>query len=114
MLLDLSHKAIHAPMELFDKQVKLTEKSKRIKKAARKPQLDQSAERIASIVNAERPVAPATLRDLVPEEAIYNTASLQREVQSLKAQMENLLVGKASGGKQKKKKKPSAACFTHK
>jgi len=99
MLLDLSHKAIHAPMELFDKQVKLTEKSKRIKKAARKPQLDQSAERIASIVNAERPVAPATLRDLVPQEAIYNTASLQREVQSLKAQMENLLVGKASGGK---------------
>ena len=107
MLLDFSQKAIHAPMELFDKQVKLTEKSKRIKKAARKPQLDQTAERIASIVNAERPVAPTTLRGLVREEAVSNTASLQREVQSLKAQMENLLMGKASGGKQKKKKSPA-------
>ena len=108
MLLDLVQKAIHLPSELFDKQVKLTEKSKRIKKATRKPQLDQTAERVASIVNAERPVAPATLRGLVHEETVSNTASLQREVQSLKAKMDSLLVGKEKGGNQKKKKKPSA------
>ena len=56
-----------------------------------------------TIVNAERPVAPATLRGLVREEAVSNTASLQREVQSLKARMESLLVGKSGGGKSKAK-----------
>ena len=90
-------------------RVKLTEKSKRIKKAAKKAQPDQTAERIANIVNAERPVAPVTLRDLVCKEAVLNTASLQREVQSLKAKMEILLVGKAGGGSRaKNKKKPTA------
>ena len=113
MLLDLVLKAIHLPSELFDKQVKLTEKSKRVKKAAWKPQLDQTAERIASIVNAERPVAPATFRALVHEETVSNTASLQREVQSLKAKMDSLLVGKERGGNQKKKKKPPATKSQH-
>ena len=99
MLLDLVVKAVHEPMELFDTQVKLSEKSKRIKKATLRPQLDDTAERIANVVNAERPVAPATLRGLVREEAVSTTSALEREVQSLKAQMENLLVAKA--GKKK-------------
>ena len=49
---------IHSPMEIFDSQVKLSEKSKRIKKATLKPQLDNSAKRIAAVVNAECPLAP--------------------------------------------------------
>ena len=56
-----------------------------------------------TIVNAERHVAPATLRDLVQEVVVSNTASLQREVQSLKARIESLLVGKSGGGKSKAK-----------
>ena len=91
----------------------MTEKSKRIKKATRKSQLDQTAERVANIVNAERPVAPATLRGLVHEETVSNTAALQREVQSLKAKMDSLLVGKEKGGNQKKKKKPPATKSHH-
>jgi len=111
MLLDLVQKAIHAPSELFDKQVKLTEKSKQITKAAKKPHLDQTAERVATIVNTERPVAPAMFPGLIREEAVSNTASLRGEVQSLKAKMESLLVGKTGGvnqpkSKAKNKKKP--------
>ena len=111
MLLDLVVKAVHEPMELFDAQVKLSEKSKRIKKATLRPQLDDTAERVANIVNAERPVAPATLRGLVREEAESNTSLLEREVQSLKAQMENLLVatvGKKRYNQATSQKKPPA------
>ena len=107
MLLDLVQKTVHLPCELFGKQVMLTEKAKRIKKATRKPQLDETAERVAKIVNTERPVAPATLRGLVHEETVSNTAALQREVQSLRAKMDSLLVSKKKGGNNQKKKASS-------
>jgi len=76
MLQDFILKGIHLPMEIFDTQVKLSEKSKQIKKATLKPQIDDSAERIAAVVNADRPLAPATLQGLVREEAVSSTASL--------------------------------------
>jgi len=80
MLYDLILKGLHSPMETFDAQGKLSEKSNRIKKAALKPQLDNSAERIAAAVNAKKNLVTATLQGLVHEEAVSNTASLQREV----------------------------------
>ena len=60
-------------MKLFDKQVQMAEEARLIKKATLKPQLSNSAERIAAIVNAERPTNPATLCDLVREETVNNT-----------------------------------------
>ena len=91
---DLAVKGFFNSTEIFDKQVRLQEESKRVKKATLKPQLSSAAERIAAIVNAERPVAPATLRGLVREEATSNTSQMERELQSLKAQMELLMSGK--------------------
>ena len=91
---DLIVKGFFNPMEMFDKQVKLQEESKRVKKATLKPMLSNAADRIANVINAERPVAPATLRGLVREEASNNTSQMERELQSLKAQMELLMSGK--------------------
>ena len=87
-------------MELFDKQVCMAEEARRIKKAMLKPQLSNWAERIAAIVNTEWPITPATLWGLVREETVSNTSQLEREIQSLKSQMESLMSGKS------KKKKP--------
>jgi len=91
---ELVVKGFFNSMEIFDKQVKLQEESKRVKKATLKPLLSNAAERIAVIVNAERPVAPATLRGLVREEASSNTSQMERKLQSLKTQMESLMSGK--------------------
>ena len=90
---ELVVKGFFNSMEIFDKQVKLQEESKRVKKATLKPLLSNAAERIAVIVNAERPVAPATLRGLVREEAC-NTSQMEHELQPLKAQMKLLMLGK--------------------
>ena len=103
-LRDLVVKGIFNPIEAFDKQVKMQEEAKRVKKATLRPQLSCSADRIAAIVNAERPATPATLRGLVREEATNNTSRMESEIQSLKAQMEALL-----SGKKKKKPPPSTA-----
>ena len=92
-------------MEAFDKQVRTQEEAKRVKKATLKPQLSSSAERIAAIVNGERPATPATLRGLVREEATNTTSKMGRELQTLRAQMETLLSGK---NKTKKKQPPSS------
>ena len=91
---ELVVKGFFNSMEIFDKQVKLQEESKRVKKATLKPLLSDGAERIAVIVSAERPVAPATLRGLVREEASSNTSQMERKLQSLKTQMESLMLGK--------------------
>ena len=87
-------------MKLFDKQVQMAEEARLIKKATLKPQLSNSAERIAAIVNAERPTNPATLCDLVSEETVNNTTQLESEIQLLKSQIENIMSGKS------KKKNP--------
>jgi len=93
-ILDLVVNAIVNPMEAFDKQVRTQEEAKRVKKATLKPQLSSSAERIAAILNGERPATPATLRGLVREEATNTTSKMERELQTLRAQMETLLSGK--------------------
>ena len=110
-LLEVVEKCIVKPMEVFERQICLAQESHRIKKATLKPQLHTTAARIAATVNAERPATPATLRGLVREETESNTSQLEREVQSLKAQMANLM---KPGAKTKKKPPNQSTNYTKK
>ena len=77
------------PRDAFLLAVQTSEQTKRIKNASKPAQLDETAARIAAVVEAERPVEHSTLVGVIRQEQSKDprVEDLQREVQSLKARL---------------------------
>ena len=104
------------PLRWFHNQYTYREEHIRIQRATLPQALDSSAEDIAETVNAERALPPRNMRDLVRAEAHKINDGNEREIASLRAQVEKLqfklgVKPKQKSKKEKKKKKkdsPSA------
>jgi hypothetical protein len=77
------------PRDAFLLAVQTSEQTKRIKKASKPVHLDETAARIAAVVEAERPVNHSTLVGVIRHEQSKDSRvdDLQREIQSLKAKL---------------------------
>ena len=83
-------RGFHEPFEEFKNQITCNEEATRIRKAMLPSQIDTAANRIAEVVAADRPVTAPVLRAVVREATTRDLTDLERQVQSLMAQVANL------------------------
>jgi len=112
-ILQLLKNVVREGLDAYDRHVAEKEIADRIKKAAAPARLNSAAERIMNVVEKERPVDRPTLGGLVDDRVMKRTAELERQVQSLKAKLENQSSSKGRGGNGKngnsRKSRPGAA-----
>ena len=87
MLKKLLDDGIVAPLQVFRARIIDNERDRRIAKATVEPQLEHAAERIAAVVNAERPANRPTLKGLIHDDVDKTTEDLRRRIQSLEAKL---------------------------
>ena len=98
-LVRLVVEGIQPALNAFDNTVKENDELKRIKKATASIQIEKVAERVAETVARDRAVDRPTLQGLIRNETDKGVAELQRQVQSLTAQVESLKKrGSSKGG----------------
>ena len=89
-LLNLINNGVLPALGAYDMTAKAIATKKRIKKALNKSSKTNKAERIATIVDNERPVAPKCLRGLIQEESNASAKKAERQLQSTLARLEKV------------------------
>ena len=89
-LLNLIENRVLPALGAYDMTAKAIATKKRIKKALNKSSQTNKAERIAKIVDNERPVAPTCLRGLIQEEFNASAKKVERQLQSTLARLEKV------------------------
>jgi hypothetical protein len=87
MLQDFVKNAIHAPLQMFQSTYTQTITSRRIQLATTPSILRTTAQRIAAAIQKEPPVSQPTLKGLITECTIKQTADLRLQVKALQDQL---------------------------
>jgi hypothetical protein len=102
------------PLQCFHSQIKQNEQERRITKATVKSCLTSTAERIAAVVEAERPASHPTLKGLIQEDVGTLTEELRRRIQSLEGKLGQAKNVQGNGKRTKKVTKGTAIAPTKK